>query len=145
MAAPRLITLGATNPWPSPAPAAARCGNCSFPVKSSRLSLSFSSRTDQIVRRRRLIVRAGLPSTNSLILAFVLPLSLLLGTIFAAARIADRLDEKFLEELAMNEAILEEMDEDDADEDEDDRGVLAEEEDGVAAIPKTRNRPKRVV
>lgn len=45
----------------------------------------------------------------------------------------------------MNEAILEEMDEDDVDEDEDDRGVFVEEEDGVAAIPKTRNRPKRVV
>ncbi|XP_042424928.1 uncharacterized protein LOC122012450 [Zingiber officinale] len=145
MAALRLITLSAANPWSSPAPAAARCGNYSFPVKSSSLPLSCSSRTGQIIRGRRLMVRAGPPSTNSLILAFLLPLSLLVGTIFAAARIADRLDEKFLDELAMNEAILEEMDEDDVDEDEDDRGVLVEEEDGVAAIPKTRNRPKRVV
>lgn len=44
----------------------------------------------------------------------------------------------------MNEAILEEMDEDDVDEDGEDPGAFAEEEDGVAAIPKTRNRPKRV-
>ncbi|WOK99072.1 hypothetical protein Cni_G07784 [Canna indica] len=97
--------------------------------------------------RRRLVVRAGPPSTNSLILAFVLPLSLLVGTIITAARVADRLDEKYLEELAMNEAILEEMkadeDEQEGDDDNEEGSILPEEEEKVAAVPRVRNRPKR--
>uniref|UniRef100_A0A453GLD6 Uncharacterized protein n=1 Tax=Aegilops tauschii subsp. strangulata TaxID=200361 RepID=A0A453GLD6_AEGTS len=51
-------------------------------------------------RRRSMVVRAGgPPSTNVLILAFVLPLSLFVGTLVAAARVADDLDERFLREV----------------------------------------------
>ncbi|KAF7033064.1 hypothetical protein CFC21_044190 [Triticum aestivum] len=60
-------------------------------------------------RRRPMVVRAGgPPSTNVLILAFVLPLSLFVGTLVAAARVADDLDERFLREMEINKAILEE-------------------------------------
>jgi hypothetical protein len=46
-------------------------------------------------------VRAGgPPSTNALILAFVLPLSLFVGTLVTAARVADDLDERFLREVS---------------------------------------------
>ncbi|CAL9776037.1 unnamed protein product [Musa acuminata subsp. burmannicoides] len=129
-----------------------------FPVLSSPRALSsafrghhhFRGNGTMRRRRRRLVVRAGPPSTNSLIFAFVLPLSLLLGTIFTAARVADRLDEKYLEELAMNKAIMEEKEaeEDDSDKDgkvaaEEDESILPDEEEGVAAVPRVRNRPKR--
>jgi hypothetical protein len=53
-------------------------------------------------RRRRglMVVRAGgPPSTNALILALVLPLSLFVGTLVTAARVADDLDERFLREV----------------------------------------------
>ena len=47
-----------------------------------------------------MIVRAGgPPSTNQLILAFVLPLSLFVGTLVTAARVADDLDDRFLREV----------------------------------------------
>ncbi|CAL9108340.1 unnamed protein product [Musa textilis] len=127
-----------------------------FPVLPSPRALSSAFRGHHhfrgtgTVRRRRLVVRAGPPSTNSLIFAFVLPLSLLLGTIFTAARVADRLDEKYLEELAMNKAIMEEKEaeEDDGDKDgivaaEEDGSIFPDEEEGVAAVPRVRNRPKR--
>ncbi|KAG8363668.1 hypothetical protein BUALT_Bualt19G0046400 [Buddleja alternifolia] len=92
----------------------------------------------QVGRRKRgisLVTRAG-PSASSYIFAFVLPLSLLAVTIFTSVRIADKLEQKFLEELAVNQAILE-----------------AEENDEEVSIPsvkepaptRTRNRPKREV
>ncbi|XP_011091793.1 uncharacterized protein LOC105172147 [Sesamum indicum] len=81
------------------------------------------------------VTRAG-PSSTSYIFAFVFPLSLLAVTIFTSIRIADKLDDKFLEELAINQAILENEDKD-------------EEEDPVpqkeAAPVRSRNRPKRQV
>ncbi|KAI5667840.1 hypothetical protein M9H77_17693 [Catharanthus roseus] len=80
------------------------------------------------------ITRAG-PSSTSYIFAFVFPLSLLAVTIFSAMRISDELDEKFLEELAINETILE-GEEGDADD------ILTEEK---PEVPRTRNRPKREV
>ena len=47
-----------------------------------------------------MVVRAGgPPSTNALILAFVLPLSLFVGTLVTAARVADDLDDRFLREV----------------------------------------------
>ncbi|PIN02534.1 hypothetical protein CDL12_24953 [Handroanthus impetiginosus] len=86
------------------------------------------------------VTRAG-PSTTSYIFAFVFPLSLLAVTIFTSVRIADKLDEKFFEELAVNEAILEAEGNDD------------EDDDGEVPIPpekeptpiRSRNRPKREV
>lgn len=88
-----------------------------------------------------MVPRAG-PSSSAYIFAFVFPLSLLVATIIASIRIADQLDEKFLEELALNQAILEA---EENDEEEDD--------DGEASIPPekeptpvgSRNRPKREV
>ena len=51
-------------------------------------------------RGRLMVVRAGgPPSTNQLILAFVLPLSLFVGTLVTAARVADDLDDRFLREV----------------------------------------------
>lgn len=59
------------------------------------------------VGRRPMVVRAGgPPSTNVLILAFVLPLSLFVGTLVAAARVADDLDERFLREVCIHDAAL---------------------------------------
>ncbi|KAK4738120.1 hypothetical protein R3W88_001817 [Solanum pinnatisectum] len=82
------------------------------------------------------VTRAGGISSGSYIFALVFPLSLLAITIFTSARVADNLDQKFLEELAVNETIAE-----------------GEEDDGSAvtpleekpATPRTRNRPKREV
>ena len=54
-----------------------------------------------------MVVRAGgPPSTNVLILAFVLPLSLFVGTLVAAARVADDLDERFLREVRSSRASI---------------------------------------
>ncbi|KAJ6812309.1 uncharacterized protein M6B38_149445 [Iris pallida] len=53
-------------------------------------------------RRRRgeaVVTNAGPPSSTSLLIAFVLPLSLIAGTVFASIRVADALDEKYLEEV----------------------------------------------
>lgn len=103
-----------------------------------------------------MVVRAGgPPSTNALILAFVLPLSLFVGTLVTAARVADDLDDRFLREMEINRAILEEneaSDEDGAGEEDDDGEeeegvdlpVVVEEEPAVVG-PRTRNRPRRRV
>ncbi|XP_062208051.1 uncharacterized protein LOC133909577 [Phragmites australis] len=114
-------------------------------------------------RRGLMVVRAGgPPSTNALILAFVLPLSLFVGTLITAARVADDLDERFLREMEINQAIMEENEasgEDSGDEEDDDReydeGEEEEEDDQppveikeavvVGAAPRARNRPRRQV
>ncbi|XP_030465553.2 uncharacterized protein LOC115684809 [Syzygium oleosum] len=80
----------------------------------------------------RLVARAG-PSASSYVFAFVFPLSLLVVTVFASIKIADKLDRDFLEELAINQAIK------DADEG-DDAEVSLEEK---PVLSRTRNRPKR--
>ncbi|KAL0923109.1 hypothetical protein M5K25_007154 [Dendrobium thyrsiflorum] len=98
------------------------------------------------------VVRAGPPSASTLILVFVLPLSLLIGTILVSIRIGNKLDEKFLEELAANQAMVEENEDAGAEEGqeglearegEEDR-VMVKEEIGAAAV-RVRNRPKREV
>ncbi|KAK2979203.1 hypothetical protein RJ640_027497 [Escallonia rubra] len=77
----------------------------------------------------------AVPGPSTFVFAFVFPLSLLAATIFTASRIADKLDSEYLEELAINQAILE------ADEDgDDDAGISLKEE---PPLPRTRNRPKR--
>lgn len=93
---------------------------------------------DWYQRRRRgsaVVTRAG-PSSTSYIFAFVFPLSLLAITIFTSIRIADKLDKKFYEEMAINEAIREDEEEDS------DSGISVK---GEPALPRTRNRPKREV
>ncbi|GER43592.1 high chlorophyll fluorescence 153 [Striga asiatica] len=82
------------------------------------------------------VTRAG-PSASSYIFAFVFPLSLLAVTIITSARIADKLDQKFFEELAINQAILE-----GEEENEDEISVPLEKE---AKQTRSRNRPKREV
>ncbi|KAK6121569.1 hypothetical protein DH2020_044689 [Rehmannia glutinosa] len=82
------------------------------------------------------VTRAG-PSSTSYIFAFVFPLSLLAVTILTSIRIADKLDQKFLEELAINEAILE------AEENVDDEVSISSEKEPTPI--RSRNRPKREV
>ncbi|MQL72408.1 hypothetical protein Taro_004736 [Colocasia esculenta] len=92
-----------------------------------------------------LLARAGPPSTATLVFVFVFPLSLVIGTIFASARIAYQLDEKFLQELAMNKAIMEEKEEgeDEAPATLEDEQFITAPMEVASAAPRTRNRPKR--
>ncbi|KAL0377196.1 UNVERIFIED_CONTAM: hypothetical protein Scaly_0837200 [Sesamum calycinum] len=81
------------------------------------------------------VTRSG-PSSTSYIFAFVFPLSLLAITIFTSIRIADKLDDKFLEELAINQAILETEEKDEVED------PVPQKE---ATPVRSRNRPKRQV
>ncbi|KAJ0039134.1 hypothetical protein Pint_23852 [Pistacia integerrima] len=108
------------------------------------LGSRFSPRT----RGLTVVTRAG-PSTSSYVFAFVLPLSLLAITVFTSLRVADQLDQKFLEELIINEAMREEDEEDD-EEGRDDGSDSKEDEVKIfvekvqePVLPRTRNRPKR--
>lgn len=112
---------------------------------------SFSLLSSSSLTRRRgqvLIPKAGPPNTTTLILAFVFPLSLFAGTVFASIRIADKLDEQFLEDLAVNRAIMEENEEDEEERVEDGDGITYREEEVAAAaatadVPRVRNRPRK--
>ncbi|KAL6616677.1 hypothetical protein ACP70R_038947 [Stipagrostis hirtigluma subsp. patula] len=160
----------------SPSMAPARCHSAALSFQS-RLGASASPAPGWPIRvtarpvggcgRRRglMVVRAGgPPSTNALILAFVLPLSLFgfvrpfVGTLVTAARVADDLDERFLREMEINQAIMEEneaSDEDSSDDEDDDKDYDEKEEDEqppveikeavVVGAPRTRNRPRRQV
>ncbi|KAK4372083.1 hypothetical protein RND71_007467 [Anisodus tanguticus] len=94
------------------------------------LQLKKSSRCISVVTRAEGI------SSSSYIFAFVFPLSLLAITIFTSARIADTLDQKFLEEVAVNQTITE---------GEEDDGITVTQLEEKPATPRTRNRPKREV
>ncbi|KAK4285432.1 hypothetical protein QN277_002129 [Acacia crassicarpa] len=87
------------------------------------------------LRGLTVVTRAGL-SANSYFFAFALPFSLLAITIVASWKIGERLDKEFLEEMAINEAIMAADEEDD----EDDIETSKQEE---PALPRVRNRPKR--
>ncbi|KAF3595019.1 hypothetical protein DY000_02027724 [Brassica cretica] len=50
------------------------------------------------------VARAG-PSTSSYLLAFAIPATLIAATVFTSAKIADKLDDDFLEDIALNQAI----------------------------------------
>ncbi|MCL7045827.1 hypothetical protein MKW94_009895 [Papaver nudicaule] len=80
------------------------------------------------------IITRAAPTTANLIFAFVFPLTLLLVTIFTSIKIADKLDKDYVEELAINQAIMEGKDE------KEDSLTSVEEE--PATVPR-RNRPKR--
>ncbi|XP_022961614.1 uncharacterized protein LOC111462310 [Cucurbita moschata] len=84
---------------------------------------------------RVVTTRAG-ASTSSYIFAFSIPFSLILVTALTALKIGDNLDKKFLEELALNQAIMEEDEEN-----KDGSSEIPFEE--KPALPRTRNRPKR--
>ncbi|XP_062115613.1 uncharacterized protein LOC133829822 [Humulus lupulus] len=111
---------------------------------SSRLpnspALTFSGdplKTRARARGTSVVTRAG-PSTGSFVLAFFLPLSLILVTVFASIRISDKLDRDYLEEVALNEAIRQSEE----DEGEDDIELPS---DNNVTPPRTRNRPIREV
>ncbi|PON51204.1 hypothetical protein TorRG33x02_312180 [Trema orientale] len=113
--------------------------------KSPRLPISPAVRFpgDPLKSRARglsVVTRAG-PSTGGYVLAFFLPLSLILITVVTSIRISDKLDRDFLEEVALNEAIRE-AEEAEAEEEEDDDVELSSENN---ATPRTRNRPIREV
>uniref|UniRef100_A0A0E0JTG8 High chlorophyll fluorescence 153 n=1 Tax=Oryza punctata TaxID=4537 RepID=A0A0E0JTG8_ORYPU len=133
----------------------ARVGASATPCSGRTVRVSASPAGGGRRRRRSMVVRAGgPPSTNVLILAFVLPLSLFVGTLITAARVSDDLDERFLREMEFNKAIMEENEDfeqdggvEDEEEEEEDAAQPAPVEEGVlvAAAPRTRNRPKREV
>ncbi|CAL4952771.1 unnamed protein product [Urochloa decumbens] len=148
----------------APSAASARLGASAAPSYTGRPIRATARPVGGRARRRGLmVVRAGgPPSTNVLILAFVLPLSLFVGTLVTAARVADDLDDRFLREMEINKAILEENEDEDGTEEDDDREYDEEEaagEDdekapveikepvvvGAAAAARTRNRPRRRV
>ncbi|KAK9169823.1 hypothetical protein Syun_001963 [Stephania yunnanensis] len=108
---------------------------------SSSSSPSFSSEKSN--RRGWSVVTRSGPSTTSVVFAFVFPLTLLIVTVIAAIRVDEGLDQKFLEETAINEAIMGEEDEDEDDEE----GRLASLVEKMPTPPATtaraRNRPKR--
>ncbi|XP_021750915.1 uncharacterized protein LOC110716588 [Chenopodium quinoa] len=110
-----------------------------FPTSLRPSLVRFSGELDR--RRMRgvsVVARAG-PTTTQFIFAFVFPFSLLAITVFTAFRIGDRLDQKFLEELAMNEAIRE------AEEEIDDASEVVIPKKEEPALSRARNRPKREV
>nr|XP_023917784.1 uncharacterized protein LOC112029329 [Quercus suber]POF03703.1 hypothetical protein CFP56_06623 [Quercus suber] len=120
-----------------------------------------------LTRRRSrgltVVTRAG-PSTNSILFAIAIPLSLLTITFFASIKIADNLDRDYFEELAINQAIREAEDDEDEEEEEenkedDDMNISLEKKPALKeedkdmnvslekerALQRTRNRPKREV
>lgn len=65
---------------------------------SPSVSFPLQSRDRDRDRSLSLVTRAG-PSTNSYILAFVLPFSLVVITVLTSIRISDKLDQDYLEEV----------------------------------------------
>ncbi|XP_020594829.1 uncharacterized protein LOC110034930 [Phalaenopsis equestris] len=139
----------------SPPSLLARIPAGTFPIFSTTFLSSFQtlrspSMINRHLHRRRsrrgdqAVVRAGQPSASTLFLVFVLPLSLLIGTILVSIRIGNKLDEKFLEELAVNQALMEESEEEAEVEEKEDLDMREEEEVGANAV-RIRNRPKREV
>lgn len=100
------------------------------------------------------MTRAG-PTANQFVLAFTLPLALVIITVFAALRISDKLDERYLEEILLSEAMKEtdDDDEDDGDDEEEDYDDDDDDDDielpieppPMTLTPRTRNRPKREI
>ncbi|XP_078446831.1 high chlorophyll fluorescence 153 [Wolffia australiana] len=90
------------------------------------------------------VVRAGPPSASTLAFAFVFPLSMVLGTVFASIRIADQLDEKYLQELSRNGSeMVEKEDENGGKDDQFITVGAATSIEESSSAPRRRNRPKR--
>ncbi|CAN8273310.1 unnamed protein product [Cochlearia groenlandica] len=94
------------------------------------------------VRDCSVVVRAG-PSTSSYLLALAIPATLIAATVFTSIRIADKLDEDFLEDIALNQAIKAA--------EEEEKGENAKGEISLddlikePVIQRTRKRPKREI
>ncbi|KAI4382970.1 hypothetical protein MLD38_008858 [Melastoma candidum] len=102
-----------------------------FPARSAAFpSVKFPRRA----RNARLVAGAG-PTAANYVFAFVFPLSLLVVTTVVSVRIGNKLDQKYLEELMINQAIEE------ADLDEDPENLTEE----TPVAERSRNRPKRRV
>ncbi|KAL3814771.1 hypothetical protein ACJIZ3_016039 [Penstemon smallii] len=107
------------------------------PPLSIRRNLSLGHR--KIRRRGISVVTRGTPNSTIYIFALVFPLSLLAVTVFTSARIADKLDQKFFEELAVDQAILE------AEEENENENEIPSPSKRETAPIRSRNRPKREV
>ncbi|GAA0187206.1 hypothetical protein LIER_34494 [Lithospermum erythrorhizon] len=128
-------------PSPSSSPLLSSSSATQYLAINYQICYRKSSRTSG--RGLSVVTHAG-PSSASYIFAFVFPLSLLVVTIFAASRVADKLDQQFLEELAINQEILEADEDYDGDGD-GDGAISIEQEPAPARGPPRRNRPKREV
>ncbi|KAG2244280.1 hypothetical protein Bca4012_015500 [Brassica carinata] len=85
------------------------------------------------------VARAG-PSTSSYLLAFAIPATLIAATVFTSAKIADKLDDDFLEDIALNQAIKA------AEEGENAEGEISLDDlIKEPVLQRTRKRPKREV
>ncbi|KAF8097554.1 hypothetical protein N665_0286s0062 [Sinapis alba] len=85
------------------------------------------------------VTRAG-PSTSSYLLAFAIPATLIAATVFTSAKIADKLDDDFLEDIALNQAIKA------AEEGENAEGEISLDDlIKEPVLQRTRKRPKREV
>ncbi|KAJ4913647.1 high chlorophyll fluorescence 153 [Raphanus sativus] len=91
------------------------------------------------IRDCSVMVRAG-PSTSSYLLAFAIPATLIAATVFTSAKIADKLDDDFLEDIAFNQAIKA------AEDGENGQGEISMDDlIKEPVLQRTRKRPKREV
>ncbi|CAH2077357.1 unnamed protein product, partial [Thlaspi arvense] len=89
------------------------------------------------IRDCSVVARAG-PSTSSYLFAFAIPATLIAATVFTSIKIADKLDEDFLEDIAMNQALKA------AEEGENAEGEISMDDlIKEPVIQRTRKRPKR--
>ncbi|CAH9113752.1 unnamed protein product [Cuscuta epithymum] len=102
------------------------------PPPSISNNLQLRSQRSQRRRGSSVVTRAG---TSNYIFAFLFPMTLLAVTVLTSIRIADKLDQKFMEELVIEQSILE-SEEDDGDA----AGTSPKEETESSCRP---NRPKR--
>ncbi|XP_010432847.1 PREDICTED: uncharacterized protein LOC104720035 isoform X2 [Camelina sativa] len=91
------------------------------------------------IRDCSVVTRAG-PSTSSYLLAFAIPATLIAATVFTSIKIADKLDEDFLEDIALNQAIKGAENGENGERDMSLDDVIQE-----PVLQRTRNRPKREV
>ncbi|XP_010438022.1 PREDICTED: uncharacterized protein LOC104721683 [Camelina sativa] len=91
------------------------------------------------IRDCSVVTRAG-PSTSSYLLAFAIPATLIAATVFTSIKIADKLDEDFLEDIALNQAIKAAENGENGERDMSLDDVIQE-----PVLQRTRNRPKREV
>ncbi|XP_006284685.2 uncharacterized protein LOC17877448 [Capsella rubella] len=91
------------------------------------------------IRDSSVVTRAG-PSTSSYLLAFAIPATLIAATVFTSIKIADKLDEDFLEDIALNQAMKAAENGENGERDMSLDDVIQE-----PVLQRTRNRPKREV
>ncbi|KAF4352712.1 hypothetical protein G4B88_009786 [Cannabis sativa] len=140
---PLTLSPHTSNPFPlRPISTTASFNSSHFP--NSPAALRFSGDPLKTRGRELSVVTGAGPSTGSFVLAFFLPLSLILITVFTSIRISDKLDRDFLEEdkqsaqVALNEAIRQ------SEEDEGEEDIELSSDNNVTPS-RMRNRPIREV